>query len=94
MSGGYTNELIERMVTLLRACACAPTIPAFHAKLQALRREGGSNVDRFLLGLPHERQSNAYFKGQGYDEMFLNAAESFNYGLEKHVTSRVFQLLD
>ena len=63
---------------MLQECAYAPTIAAFHAKLQALRHEGGSNVDRFLSGLPHERWSNAYFKGQWYGEMCLNAAESFN----------------
>ena len=78
LSGGYTNEFRERMVMMLREWAYAPTIDTFHAKLQALRREGGSNVDRFLCGLPHERWSNAYFKGQRYGEMCSNATESFN----------------
>ena len=78
MSGGYTNEFRERMVMMLRECAYAPTIPAFHAKFHALRNEGGSNVDKFLSGMTHERWSNAYFKGQRYGEMCSNAAESFN----------------
>ena len=77
-SGGYTNEFRERMVLLLRECAYAPTVPVFHAKLQVLRQEGGSNVDRFLSGLCHDRWSNAYFKGHRYGEMCSNASESFN----------------
>ena len=78
LSRGYMNEVRERMVMMFRECAYAPTIDAFHANQQALRREGGSNVDRFLCGSPRERWSNAYFKGQRYGEMCSNAAKSFN----------------
>ena len=48
-----------------------------------MRCEAGSNVDRFLRRLPHERWRNAYFKGQRYREMCSNAAESFNSWIRK-----------
>ena len=77
-SGGYTNEFRQRMGILLRECAYVSTIPVFHVKLQALRHGGGSNVDRFLSGLSHDRWSKAYFKGNRYGEMCSNVSESFN----------------
>ena len=76
--GGHTNEFREMMVMLLCECAYAPTVPILHTKLQALRREGGSNVDRFISRNSNDRWSNAYFKGDRYGEMCSNASESFN----------------
>ena len=79
LSGGrFSNVFRERMVRLLRECAYAPTQSLFNEKIEALRRQGGSNVERFLSNLPYEHWTNAYFSGKRYGEMCSNAAESFN----------------
>ncbi|KAL7222665.1 hypothetical protein ACSBR1_024374 [Camellia fascicularis] len=62
----------------LHECVYTPTVSCFNEKLEVSKKCSPVVIDDFMTDLHPKHWANAYFRGQRYDEMCSNAAESFN----------------
>ncbi|KAG5565981.1 hypothetical protein RHGRI_001792 [Rhododendron griersonianum] len=87
---GFRNRLIE----LFNKCAYASSVSVFKAVEEEFYQFGGDKARSFIVNVPKEHWSNAYFKGQRYGEMSFSAVESFNNWILKAREMPVFYLVD
>ncbi|XP_058192049.1 uncharacterized protein LOC131309427 [Rhododendron vialii] len=87
---GFRNKLVE----LFNKCAYASSVSVYKAAEEDFYQFGGDKARTFIASVPKEHWSNAYFKGQRYDEMSSSAVESFNNWILKAREMAVFYLVD
>ena len=91
---GAPNGMRERLASLLDLCVFAPTVEIYNMVMDELKELGKRRVENFLNGLPPEHWSNAYFRGQRYEEMWSNAAESYNNWILEECHLPIMEMVD
>ncbi|XP_028059440.1 uncharacterized protein LOC114263144 [Camellia sinensis] len=91
---GMFRGLKEKLITVFRKCAYAPTEETFHQCLVELKTDDGPRVEKFLDDIPYDHWSNAYFRGQRFGEMWSNVAEFFNLWIREERHMPITKLID
>ncbi|KAI8530581.1 hypothetical protein RHMOL_Rhmol11G0070800 [Rhododendron molle] len=87
---GFRNRLVE----LFNKCAYASSVSVYKAAEEEFYQFGGDKARTFIVSVPKEHWSNAYFEGQRYGKMSSSAVESFNNWILKAQEMPVFYLVD
>ncbi|KAG5526376.1 hypothetical protein RHGRI_032605 [Rhododendron griersonianum] len=87
---GFRNRLVE----LFNDCAYASSVLVYKATENFFYQFGGDKARTYIVSVPKEHWSDAYFEGNRYGEMSSSAMESFNKWILAARQLPVFHLVD